>query len=73
MSEIPNLKRVNIRVNNELYNFLKQSADARGLSMNAMCILALESYLQQQTVSNNLEGLLQAWQQMKDEEANKGE
>lgn len=69
MSEIPNLKRVNIRVNNELYNFLKQSADARGLSMNAMCILALESYLQQQTVIGNMDELLKAWHESKQKDS----
>lgn len=44
------LKRLNVRVRPEMHEFLKQSADARGLTMNAMVIFALEMYFQQQMV-----------------------
>lgn len=61
------LKRVNLRISPNLYNFLKTSAESRGLSMNAMCILALETYLQQQIVTNNMDSLLEAWKENKDQ------
>ena len=59
------LKRVNLRISPSLYKFLKTSAESRGLSMNAMCILALETYLQQQVVTSNLQDLLEAWKEEK--------
>lgn len=55
------LKRINLRIRPELHNWLKVSAEARGLSMNAMCILALETYLTQQKVTDNIDDLLKAW------------
>jgi hypothetical protein len=44
------LKRLNARVRVELHEWLQKSAEDRGLTMNAMIILALETYLQQQQV-----------------------
>jgi len=57
------LKRINVRIRPDLYEALRIAAKQRGLSMNAMCILALETYLQQLKVTDNLEDLLKAWKQ----------
>ena len=57
------LKRINVRIRPQLYEALKVAAKQRGLSMNAMYVLALESYLQQLVVTDNLDDLLKAWRQ----------
>lgn len=57
------LKRINVRIRPQLYEALKVAAKQRGLSMNAMYVLALESYLQQLVVTDNLDDLLKAWKQ----------
>jgi len=44
---VTELKRINVRLTPEMYGFLKTKAEERGLSMNAMIILALETYLTQ--------------------------
>lgn len=41
------LKRLNIRVRPEMHEWLSKAAEQRGLSQNAMVILALETYMQQ--------------------------
>ena len=58
------LKRLNVRLRPALYDFLKTSAEERGLSMNAMIILALETYLQQQVVTDNMGDLLKAYNEL---------
>ena len=57
------LKRINVRIRPKLHEALKLAAKQRGLSMNAMYVLALESYLQQLVVTDNLDDLLKAWKQ----------
>ena len=42
------LKRLNVRVRPEMHEYLKAQADSRGLTLNAMVIFALETYVQQQ-------------------------
>lgn len=64
------LKRINVRMRPQLYELLKIAAKQRGLSMNAMYILALETYLQQSVVIDNMDELLKAWKQMQEEEGN---
>ena len=59
------LKRINVRIRPELHEALKVAANKRGLSMNAMYVLALESYLQQLVVTDNLDALIQAWKEQK--------
>lgn len=59
------LKRINVRIRPELHEALKVAANKRGLSMNAMYVLALESYLQQLVVTDNLDDLIQAWKEQK--------
>lgn len=57
------LKRVNVRIRPQLYEALKLAAAQRGLSLNAMYILALETYLQQLKVTDNLDDLIKAWKE----------
>ena len=57
------LKRINVRIRPELHEALKVAARKRGLSMNAMYVLALESYLQQLVVTDNLDDLVRAWKE----------
>mgnify|MGYP001954703972 CR=1 FL=1 len=61
------LKRINVRIRPKLHEALKVAAKQRGLSMNAMYVLALESYLQQLVVTDNLEDLIQAWKEQQQE------
>lgn len=42
------LKRLNVRIRPEMHEWLQKSAEARGISMNAMVIFAIETYVQQQ-------------------------
>lgn len=64
------IKRINVRMRPQLYELLKIAAEQRGLSMNAMYILALETYLQQMVVTENLDELLKAWREIQEEEGN---
>ena len=50
-----NLKRMSIKVSEELYDFIAKEAEKDGLSMNAVIIFALNTYKNQQTVGPNLE------------------
>ena len=56
------LKRFNVRIRPMLHEFLKKQAEARGLSMNAMVILALETYFREQSVTESLPELMKAWE-----------
>ncbi|WP_099156461.1 toxin-antitoxin system HicB family antitoxin [Virgibacillus ndiopensis] len=59
------LKRLNIRIRPEMHDFLKKSADSRGLTMNAMVIFALETYFQQQQVMPYLGDMMEELQKDK--------
>ena len=50
-----NLKRMSIKVSEELYDFIAGEAEKNGLSMNAVIIFALNTYMTQQTVGPQLE------------------
>lgn len=63
-----NLQRMNIRISKDLHELLKQSADTRGFSMNAMVIMALETFLAQQQVIDNLDPLLKAYKELHEKE-----
>ena len=65
-----NLKRMSIKVSEELYDFIATEAEREGLSMNAVIIFALNNYKKEQTVLPSLEGVraimeLQQLQQQK--------
>ena len=48
------LKRMSIKVSEEMHAWLQVEAEKRGLTMNAIVIFALENYYQQQNVMPNL-------------------
>lgn len=52
------LKRLNVRVRPEMHEFLRETAESRGLTMNALVIFALETYFTQQQVIPHLESLI---------------
>jgi hypothetical protein len=47
---LTDLKRVTIRVHPEMHEWFTKMANAKGLTMNAIMIFALETYMQQQTM-----------------------
>lgn len=60
------MKRLNIKVNEETYNWINDQAKKRGLTMNAVVILAIETYLTQNVVTGNLPELLAAYNELKE-------
>ena len=48
MDQMNELKRLNVRIRPEMHEWLQKTAESRGLSMNAMVIFAIETYVQQQ-------------------------
>lgn len=62
------LKRMSIKVSEELYNYISDEAEREGLSMNAVIIFALNNYKTQNSVGNNVDvmkELLEQLQQVK--------
>ena len=49
------LKRMSIKVSEELYNYIAAEAEREGLSMNAVIIFALNNYKTQNTVVPGME------------------
>lgn len=49
------LRRMSIKVSEELYNYISNEAEKEGLSMNAVIIFALNTYKTQNTVVPNIE------------------
>lgn len=52
-----NLKRMSIKVSEELYDFIASEAEREGLSMNAVIIFALNNYKKEQTVLPSLDNV----------------
>lgn len=52
------MKRVNIRVSKEVDDWFADKSARTGLSKSALMYLALESYMQQQTLSETLPALV---------------
>lgn len=52
------MKRVNIRVSPEVDNWYADKSSKTGLSKSALMYLALESYMQQQTLTESLPALI---------------
>ncbi|WP_371019077.1 hypothetical protein [Pseudalkalibacillus sp. JSM 102089] len=61
------LKRLNVRVRPEMYEWLKSNAESRGLTLNAMVIFAIETYYQQQTLIPQIPGMLDALKESQDD------
>ena len=51
------LKRMSIKVSEEMHDWLKVEADKRGLTMNAIIIFALENYYRQNEVIPTMEAM----------------
>lgn len=49
------LKRMSIKVSEEMHDWLKVEAEKRGLTMNAIIIFALETYYTQTSMTKALE------------------
>jgi len=53
------LKKFSLRLPKDMHEWLTLSANKRGISMNAMIIMALETYMQQQVMMPHLGDLLE--------------
>lgn len=61
------LRRMSIKVSEELYSFISDEAEREGLSMNAVIIFALNTYKTQSTVVPNLEVMKHLYELMENE------
>ena len=52
-----NLRRMSIKVSEELYDYIANEAEREGLSMNAVIIFALNNYKKEQTVLPSLDSV----------------
>lgn len=59
------VKRMNIKISEDMHTWIQQEADKRGLTMNAVIIFALETYYNQQTVIPSMNALLQEVERQK--------
>ena len=62
------LKRLNVRIRPEMHEWLQKMAESRGISMNAMVIFAIETYVQQQQMMPLLPTMLKQLDEMKGEQ-----
>lgn len=58
------LKRMNIKVSEEMHEWLQKEADKRGLTMNAVIIFALETYQNQREVIPNISKMQSLMEQL---------
>lgn len=61
------LKRMSIKVSEELYNYISAEAEREGLSMNAVIIFALNNYKTQNTVIPNMNVMKELLEKLEDE------
>jgi len=61
------LKRMSIKVSEELYNYIANEAEREGLSMNAVIIFALNNYKNQNSVVPNIAMMKELWEQLGNE------
>lgn len=59
------VKRMNIKISEDMHTWIQQEADKRGLTMNAVIIFALETYYNQATVIPGMNALLQEMERQK--------
>ena len=62
------LKRMSIKVSEDMHTWLQQEADKRGLTMNAVVIFALETYYNQTTVMPNIPKMMEALEKLEQAE-----
>lgn len=58
------MKRVNIRVSSEIYEWFKYRSKKTGVSMSALMFLALESHVQQNTLIPQMSEMLKEMKEM---------
>lgn len=51
------LKRINVKVSEDMHTWLKAESERRGITMNALVGFALEQYYQQMMITSNLSAL----------------
>lgn len=51
------LKRMSIKVSEDLYEWIAKEAETRGLTMNAVVIFAIETYQKEKMVLPNMNSL----------------
>ena len=51
------LKRMSIKISEDLHTYIHQQAQSEGLSMNAVIIFALNNYKMQNSVFPNIESM----------------
>ena len=61
------LKRMSIKVSEELYNYIASEAEREGLSMNAVIIFALNNYKTQNTVVPSMNAMKELLEQLGNE------
>lgn len=64
------LKRMSIKVSEDLYNYIQEDAKKRGLTMNAVVVFALENYVRESSVMptlRNVQLLMEALEKEKEE------
>jgi len=61
------LKRMSIKVSEELYNYIAGEAEREGLSMNAVIIFALNNYKTQNTVVPSMNAMKELLEQLGNE------
>lgn len=63
------LKRMSIKVSEELYNYIAAEAEREGLSMNAVIIFALNTYKTQNSVVPGMEVMKELLSKLENEKS----
>jgi len=53
------LKRLNVRIGDEMYNWLKDKSEELNISINSLVILAINNYIREETVIPNIPKMLE--------------
>lgn len=61
------LKRMSIKVSEDLYNYIAAEAEREGLSMNAVIIFALNNYKTQNTVVPSMNAMAELLEKIENE------
>lgn len=62
------IKRMNIKISEDMHTWIQQEANKRGLTMNAVIIFALETYYNQTTVVPNMQKMMEALEKIEQQE-----
>lgn len=69
---LENLKRLNIRLTPEMHELVSDAAQKRGITMNALVVFAIETYIQQTQVIPILPELMRIYNDMEAKEKEEG-